>query len=108
MKHYFFVSPNMRKRNSAISLTGDLIRVLARRISPDCQLIYEELLASVYILRHDEYESVRNCAENVWKEGVVNKPKTLKLIMPTLVQKFMKLITMEEGIGNNNKKKKYF
>ncbi len=89
----------MRKRNSAINLTGDLIRVLSRRVSPECQAIYEELLASVYILRHDEYESVRNCAENVWKEGVTNKPKTLKQIMPTLIQKFIKLIIKEDEIG---------
>ena len=60
--------------------------------------IYEETLASVYILKHDEYEVIKNTADNVWKENVSNTPKILKQILPTLVKKLIELMTFESGI----------
>ena len=49
------------------------------------------LKLSVYILKHDEYEVIKNTADNVWKENVSNTPKILKQILPTLVKKLIEL-----------------
>ena len=92
---------NMRKRNSSINLTGDLLKVLAKSRQGTegfLNAIYEETLASVYLLKHDEYEVIKNTADNVWKENVSNTPKVLKQILPVLVKKFIELMSMETGI----------
>ena len=94
---------NMRKRNSSINLTGDLLKVLYKSRNSQgnesvFNTIYEETLASVYILKHDEYEVIKNTADNVWKENVSNTPKILKQILPTLVKKLIELMTFESGI----------
>ena len=94
---------NMRKRNSSINLTGDLLKVLYKSRNSQGEggffnVIYEETLASVYILKHDEYEIIKNTADNVWKENVSNTPKILKQILPTLVKKMIELMTYESGI----------
>lgn len=92
-------SPNNRKRNSAIILAGDLIRIISKPLKNEKKPIFEELLASIYILRQDQYENARNCAENIWKEGVPNKPKTLKQILPILIKKLISLANLQNGIG---------
>ena len=93
---------NMRKRNSSINLTGDLLKVLYKsrsgQGSEGYNAIYEETLASVYVLKHDEYEVIKNTADNVWKENVANTPKVLKQLLPVLIKKLIELMSLETGI----------
>ena len=51
-----------------------------------------------YILRHDETESIRIIATNVWKSNVENTPKTVKQILPNLLMKLDELILQEQDI----------
>ena len=46
---------------------------------------FDDLLASIYIVRGDAVASVRQVATHVWKAIVTNTPKTLKDILPNLM-----------------------
>jgi HEAT repeat protein len=46
---------------------------------------YESILASLYIVRSDSSGLVRNTSLGVWKAIVANTPKTLKQILPALM-----------------------
>lgn len=48
---------------------------------------HHSLLAAVYMLRSDATLVVRNAAVHIWKTVVANTPKTLKLILPLLMQR---------------------
>lgn len=76
-----------------------MLRIISKPLKPEKKDIFEELLASIYILRQDQYETARNFADNIWKEGVPNKPKTLKQILPVLIKKLIILVNLINGIG---------
>jgi HEAT repeat protein len=46
---------------------------------------YDTVLASLYIVRADSSGLVRQCAIGIWKALVTNTPKTLKQILPCLM-----------------------
>ena len=55
---------------------------------------HHNLLAAVYILRSDGTLAVRNAAVHIWKTVVANTPKTLRLILPLLMQRVISIISM--------------
>ncbi|ORX50637.1 ARM repeat-containing protein [Piromyces finnis] len=46
---------------------------------------YMQVLASIYIVRSDTSAVVRQCSIHIWKSIVANTPKTLKEILPILM-----------------------
>lgn len=53
---------------------------------------HHSLLAAVYILRSDGTLVVRNAAVHIWKTVVANTPKTLRSIVPLLMQRVISLL----------------
>jgi len=54
---------------------------------------HHNLLAAVYILRSDGTLAVRNAAVHIWKTVVANTPKTLRLVLPLLMQRIISIIS---------------
>jgi len=48
------------------------------------------ILAALYMLRSDMSMVVRNCTLQVWKSMVVNTPRTLREILPTILDQIIK------------------
>ena len=113
------VSDNWRIRQSSVELLGSMLfRIIgssgkvrveggddAEGISTEAQgqmlsntlgeIRHHNLLAAVYILRSDGTLSVRNAAVHIWKTVVANTPKTLRVILPLLMQRVIS--TMSGG-----------
>ncbi|KAA6402791.1 MAG: hypothetical protein EZS28_001681 [Streblomastix strix] len=51
------------------------------------------LFASLYIARFDTNREVRNEAMRVWKAFVVNPPKTVKQLLPTLLRRLSEMLS---------------
>ena len=85
------------KRLACCSLLGELIQVLKRHQlgSP----VFYESLVSIYILRGDLHQKVVTEATNVWKAHVDNTPKTLKLNLPSLLNKLALLLIKQDDIS---------
>jgi len=84
-------------RENALGLMADLLLVIETDMTHDKpQFITPEeknkILAVVYILRYDGVDSIRVAASQVWKGFVENQPKTLKAIMPTLINEILELV----------------
>ena len=61
----------------------------------------DAILSSLYIVRSDNSISVRQCALQVWKTVVVNTPRVLREIMPTLVKQIISMLSNDDGYGSN-------
>lgn len=85
---------NWRIRCSSVQLLGDLLYQISGAsedfANKDLSKMLEgeraSVLASLYLLRMDAMPNVAGQAVTVWKMLVVNTPKTLKVLMPTLMQ----------------------
>jgi hypothetical protein len=89
---------NWRIRASSIQLLGELLYQISgasedfakKDISKMLEGDRASVLASLYLLRLDPMGAVSTQAVTVWKMLVVNTPKTLKALMPTLMNIIMK------------------
>ena len=50
---------------------------------------HHDLLAAVYSLRSDPVLAVRNAAVHIWKTVVANTPRTLRVVLPRLMQRLI-------------------
>lgn len=95
---------NWRIRASSIQLLGDLLYQISganedfanKDISKMLEGNRATVLASLYLLRLDPMGAVASQAITVWKMLVVNTPKTLKLLMPTMMVVILKQLSGNE------------
>lgn len=99
-----FFSYNWQKRNSAIILSGEMLEVLHKSLQQEehkdqkkMTLFYINYM-SIYILRSDELEQIRNNATNIWKTYIENTPRTLKQAMPMLNDRLIFAIIRDDPI----------
>ena len=98
---------NWRIRASSIQLLGDLLYQISGAsedfANKDLTKMLEGeragVLASLYLLRMDSMPNVAGAAVQVWKMLVVNTPKTLKVLMPTL----MMIIIQQLAVGQEER-----
>eukprot|EP00833_Pecoramyces_ruminatium_P000601 jgi/Orpsp1_1/1174633/evm.model.c7180000050816.1 len=57
---------------------------------------YMQVLASIYIVRSDTSAVVRQCSIHIWKAIVANTPKTLKEILPILMNMLINNLASSE------------
>jgi len=57
---------------------------------------YMQVLASIYIVRSDTSAVVRQCSIHIWKSIVANTPKTLKEILPILMNMLINNLASSE------------
>jgi hypothetical protein len=96
--------PNWRIRAASIQLLGDLLYQISgasedfanKDISKMLEGDRASVLASLYLLRLDPMGPVSAQAITVWKMLVVNTPKTLKILMPTLMTIIIKQLSSGE------------
>jgi hypothetical protein len=109
---------NWRIRQSSVQLLGDLLGRLGGRVegTQDETIIAatqnrnitaalgtqrrERVLASLCMLRSDASSVVRQQAMLVWKSFIDNTPKTLREILPALMQLIV------AGLGNTNEERR--
>ncbi len=53
--------------------------------------MYDQALVSIYIIRSDFVDGIKNKASDCWKMFVDNTPKTLKAILPMMISKLIEL-----------------
>jgi hypothetical protein len=53
--------------------------------------VYESALVSIYIIRSDFVDGIKNKATDCWKMFVDNTPKALKNILPLMISKLIEL-----------------
>ena len=56
---------------------------------------HHDLLSAVYALRSDPVMAVRNAAVHIWKTVVANTPRTLRLILPRLMNRLISGLSAE-------------
>ena len=56
---------------------------------------HHDLLSAVYALRSDPVMAVRNAAVHIWKTVVANTPRTLRLILPRLMNRLIAGLSAE-------------
>ncbi|QOU21409.1 hypothetical protein BRETT_001132 [Brettanomyces bruxellensis] len=97
---------NDRIRLSSVELTGDLLFKISgisgnQALSEDPTILNsvvkafnevlgeerrDHILSALFICRSDTYGAVRIGSANIWKALVANTPRTIKKIMPSLIQ----------------------
>ncbi|KAI8616178.1 armadillo-type protein [Chytriomyces sp. MP71] len=110
---------NWRIRQSSIQLMGDLLYRIAgvsgkievdgnedesigtehskkALVSTLGQERYDSVLSSLYIVRSDSNGIVRSAALHVWKSIVTNTPRTLKEILPVIIQMVIESLASPE------------
>ena len=58
---------------------------------------YEEVMASIYLVRSDESAVVRQAAATAWKGAVRNTPRTLRGVLPRLVEIILRMLSAADG-----------
>ena len=58
---------------------------------------YEEVMASIYLVRSDESAVVRQAAATAWKGAVRNTPRTLRGVLPRLVEIILRMLSSADG-----------
>lgn len=61
------------------------------------QVRRDRIFSSLYIARFDSFAMVRSSAINVWKALVANTPKTLRDILPTLIEVIISNLAIEDS-----------
>jgi len=99
-------SPNWRRRASSVLLVGEMLEILQkseRRAGKDSDTdyagIFTRIVTSIHILKFDHSEHVKHTANQIWKTYVENTPKTLKQILPALIDKLVYILAeVEENV----------
>ncbi|TID26219.1 hypothetical protein CANINC_002808 [Pichia inconspicua] len=112
---------NARIRLSSLELTGELLFKISgitgkQELSDDVSLsrnvakAFNEvlgderrnaILASLFVCRSDVSGGVRATAANIWKALVANTPKTIKEILPTLLNIIVRRLASPDDIQRN-------
>jgi HEAT repeat protein len=96
---------NWRIRHSSVQLLGDLLYQVSGAAdnfaTKDISVLLDDksrcgVLAALYLLRFDLNITVRQTAAHVWKMLVVNTPKTLRAVMPTLMEMVISQLSTSE------------
>lgn len=82
-------------------VTGSLNRVLGKIRQHVGEAETNSLLASLYIVRSDVTNTVRQAALTVWKSVVSNSPRTLMEIMPVLVMQLIERLASPSEMLRN-------
>ncbi|KAI9344272.1 armadillo-type protein [Obelidium mucronatum] len=77
---------NWRIRQSSVQLMGDLLYRIAGVSGKLGQERYDSVLSALYMVRSDNNGIVRSASLHVWKSIVNNTPRTLKEILPIIIQ----------------------
>jgi len=90
--------PNWRIRQSSVQLLGDLIYLLGGIRAADLgKEQRHSILASLYVIRSDVSNVVRQSGLQTWKDLVQNTPRTLREIMPTLINLIVTSLSADEN-----------
>uniref|UniRef100_A0A6B2KWI5 TOG domain-containing protein n=1 Tax=Arcella intermedia TaxID=1963864 RepID=A0A6B2KWI5_9EUKA len=95
---------NWRIRQSSIELLGEFLRKVTKTASKEIKDISDvigsdrgsRILSALYLIRSDANMLVQQAAISTWKSVVSNTPKTLKSIIPVLMD------TIITSISSNN------
>ncbi len=93
---------NWRIRQSSVYLLGDMLRLLSSTDSNKVMIEKERrnsMLAALYLVRSDTAAVVRQAALQVWKAFVSQTPRTLKEILPVLIERIISAL----GSGHGDK-----
>ncbi len=91
-----------RIRQSSVYLLGDMLRLLSSADSNQVMIEKERrnsMLAALYLVRSDTAAVVRQAALQVWKAFVPQTPRTLKEILPVLIERIISAL----GSGHGDK-----
>ena len=112
---------NARIRLSSVELTGELLFKISgisgkQELADDISLSKnvakafhevlgderrDSILASLFVCRSDTSGAVRATAANIWKALVANTPKTVKEIMPTLINIIIRRLASPVEVQRN-------
>lgn len=112
---------NARIRLSSVELTGELLFKISgisgkQELADDISLSKNvakafndvlgtdrrnNILSSLFVCRSDVSGGVRATASNIWKALVANTPKTIKEIMPTLINIIVRRLASPDDIQRN-------
>jgi HEAT repeat protein len=91
---------NWRVRHGSILILGSILRLVSSSHTPDepkqkdVTLMFSDpkrsvILSALYMLRSDVHSAVRQEATQVWKTVITNTPKTLRQIVPSMMQQII-------------------
>ncbi len=99
---------NWRIRQSSVYLLGDMLRLLSstadsnKAAEQSSTIMVEKerrnsMLAALYLVRSDMTAVVRQAALQVWKDFVPQTPRTLKEILPVLIERIISTLGSGQG-----------